>query len=518
MSELLRRDLAAEIHVRSEGDGRTLDLRLLPWDQVTETADGREMFRRGAFAGTDPAGIVIEAMRHDGELVGRGLELEERDDAAYLTARISETRAGDDLLTLVRDGVLRRVSVAFEQPRGGASRRGDGVTERRRVELRRVAVLERGAYPTAGVLAIREESKVTDAIEPVAEAPAPPDLSPILDRLGELDARIGALSTIPTIAPLQYRARTLGELLTTAYDDRAEGKGLLKRVLSDQLTGDNPGLVPPGVSRQAALIVSAGRPAIDAVGTDPLPSSGMTTQWPILTTPLTGLIAIQAAEKTAVISAKVSFDAGTAPIRTFAGGSDISYQLIRRSDPPYLEQYARVMLAAYAMTTDKQFTLDMLSLAAGSVVLTPAMDAAAIVAALVQASIDVQTATGSPASAVVVAADLFAAIAKAYAPTSVNPMATGGTALASTLEVSVSGLRITYDPNLAAGTGFVTNGVAAAWQEDGPFQITVDDAEKLGQNTAYWGLGATAVYAPAGVIEVVPVVGATATTRTREAK
>ncbi len=53
-----------------------------------------------------------------------------------------------------------------------------------------------------------------------------------------------------------------------------------------------------------------------------------------------------------------------------------------------------------------------------------------------------------------------------------------------------------------AGTAIVSNRLTAAWHEDGPFQASEEDVAKLGRNVAYWGMGAPAVYLPAGVVIV----------------
>ena len=46
------------------------------------------------------------------------------------------------------------------------------------------------------------------------------------------------------------------------------------------------------------------------------------------------LVGEQTVEKADVTSVKVSFKKASVPIKTYAGGSDISWQLIRRSQPP----------------------------------------------------------------------------------------------------------------------------------------------------------------------------------------
>src|SRR5262245_6949647 len=182
-------DADVSLRAEPEGDGRTLDIRLLRWGEVATTEDGPEVFPRGAFEGTDATRVTIESQRHGGELVGRGLAIEERDDAPYLAARVSQTRAGDELLTLVNDGVLRSASIVFAAVPGGHRMRPDGVTERRRVDLRRVAILERGAHPGAQVLAVRRAANMDqiENTEPQTAPPAPVDLGPLLGRLDGIE-------------------------------------------------------------------------------------------------------------------------------------------------------------------------------------------------------------------------------------------------------------------------------------------------------------------------------------------
>src|SRR4029077_19915030 len=118
MTELLRRELGGELAIRSEAE-RVIEMRLLRWDEVADTPQGRERFIRGAFRGTDPATVALEAIGDHGaqgaRLTGRGIELTERDDGPYGAFRVSRTAAGDELLELARDGVYRSASVLFAE-------------------------------------------------------------------------------------------------------------------------------------------------------------------------------------------------------------------------------------------------------------------------------------------------------------------------------------------------------------------------------------------------------------------
>jgi hypothetical protein len=249
-------------------------------------------------------------------------------------------------------------------------------------------------------------------------------------------------------------------------------------------------------------ILDRGRPTIKAFGVDSPGPSGMEVNWPYFDGNLLALVGVQTTEKTAVTSARVDLKKGSEDLLTYAGGSDISYQLIRRSSPSYRDSYMRIMFAAYSAVTDNA-AADGLT-AGQNVVYVPAGDTtgAGLRSALFEASVLVEAATGSPAEFALVATDLFVAIggmtniyAAPYGTTNV-----AGTADASSLSVNVNGIRVIHEPYFTNGKAIVSNGQAASWYEDGPFTVVAEDVEKLGQNVAVWGLGAFGVHLPMGIV------------------
>jgi len=508
MDELMRAEAGAIQMREGENEGRTVELRIVPWDAVAQTSDGPERFRRGAFRGVDAGRVTIEAGRHGGPLVGRGLALEERDDAAYLTARIAPTPNGDELLTLAREGVYQDVSVVFV-PRS-SKRASDGVTERHAVDLRRVAILERGAYPGAQVVAVRAEP---DDSEEEGQMSETIDLAPVTDRLERMEQRMEALA-IQAATPVAaepsgiYRFRSAGEYLKAAAEDRDLAREL-GRALADDTTADNSGLIPPGWLREVQGIVNFGRPGITAFGTAPLPATGMEVRYPYIYTDETGsdaeLVAVVEAEKTEIASAKISVTTGNVGIGTFAGGADVSYQLIRRSDPAYLDVWARYMARAWANVTENAFLGNIWGFGANTsdtYNISSDTDGDELLSLLFEASVQVETATGAPAEFVLASSDWFTALAAksrivpAYAG---NMSMAVGNATASTLAVSVNGLPVIHCRQLGSSRFIVSNRLAAKWHEDGPFSISAEDVAKLGQNVAVWSLAAPIVYVPDGV-------------------
>lgn len=531
--QLLRTTVAGDrLSVRSESE-RIVEMRIVPWGVVGQTSEGPESFARGAFRGTNPADVTIEAIGPHGmapgvRLVGRGESLEERDDGAYLAARISRTAAGDELLELVRDGVYRKASIVFAPIR---SRSVAGVAERQLVDLRRVGIVERGAYSSAEVLAVRSlgDSAMTEPRDPTpTPEPPEPDPEPVpgariirttenadalealrRDMLGRMTA-LEARGVARVASPLA-RWGTFGEYLHDASGDPAAAV-LFARVFADQITGNNPGVTPPTYLTEIAGNITAVRGAVSGFGgPKPLGSSGMTIRFPTYAGDLTALVGKQAAQKTEITSVRVDITEGTATIETFAGGSDISYQLIRRSEPPYLEAYGRIMLAGWALVTEKEFETDLLAGATGTFVFDPtgATDAE-IRAAFFAASAKVKAATGSPASVVLASSDVFASLGGALTPAAYGTQNLTGTAQASTLRVSVSGLEVVEAPFFAASTILFGNASAAGWHEDGPMVATAEDVARLGQNRAIWSMGASAIYVPAGLVKNTLVLGTAA--------
>jgi len=88
-------------------------------------------------------------------VIGRAIEL--RDDAAGLWGawRVSETPAGEETLTLIKDGVLDELSVGFRERQN--RRLEDGTIERVTADLVEVSIVMLGAYGrNALVSAVRE--------------------------------------------------------------------------------------------------------------------------------------------------------------------------------------------------------------------------------------------------------------------------------------------------------------------------------------------------------------------------
>lgn len=167
MSETLTRSIDIE-----PGDGRELLGVAYRYDHPSLVRDPgappyREAFTRMAATKTiTQRGTVPLMLIHDdrGRLPVGVATFEAGPDSLLFRARISETRDGDDALTLVNDGALRSVSVRFKPLQ---SARRDGVVVRQEIALRELSLVPTGfgAHEGAEVLAVRHEAAGTPRLD-----------------------------------------------------------------------------------------------------------------------------------------------------------------------------------------------------------------------------------------------------------------------------------------------------------------------------------------------------------------
>lgn len=185
-------------HVPAElaGDGRTLIARIVPYGVTARVADPPdylpydECFEKGAFDrqvnAANRVGVFLN-FRHRqglGDIVGRGVKLEERPDGLHGEFRLLAHSDGEKARELIEAGDLNELSLEFRPVR---QRVVDGVVHRVKVILDAVALTPTGSYPGAEVLALREEADI--------EFP-PPDP---LEFDPELAARLARFASVPVL-------------------------------------------------------------------------------------------------------------------------------------------------------------------------------------------------------------------------------------------------------------------------------------------------------------------------------
>ena len=493
------RETTENSDIAGQGYGRAV-----PYGLDTQIGNVRESFAANAFRPEDVIGKPL-AYRH-GEPIGVITAAENKPDGLYIDFNIANTVQGRDAATLIRTGSAKGLSVGFS-PSKSVWNRAKTTVQHLAANLAEVSITHMPAYATAGVSAIREEEMSVETVE-VEAAPAV---------TADIEAREAIASVREQLAAVESRSFVSEPVhpLAQYRDFGAYSKAVLageveSRALVDQVTDNNPGVMPPNWMLQVQGIIDLGRRVITGVG-GPMSAgtAGMDINWPYFDGSLTAIVEAQANEKDEVNSVAINLEKGTATLDTYAAGSDISYQLLQRSSPSYLDAHNRIMAASYATVTDRKFTQDLWLDGTGLQDYDFAADTtgAGFREAIFGASVKVEDATQSPASAVFVSTAVFNKIGgwSTFQPEPYTVQNVSGVATASTLRVNVSGLpviRATWLDTNAAYNAIVTNGAAARWVEDGPRLATAENVGKLGRDLAIYGYGVTAAFLPAGIVRV----------------
>lgn len=495
-------DFALDVREGIPADGviATMYGRAVPYDTETSIGSVRESFAPGSF---DAAAVVGRplAWRHDAP-IGVITHASNEADGLYITANILDTVQGRDAATLAKAGAVTGLSVGFTPTKSAWSKAGDAVRHLA-ASLAETSLTHMPAYATAGVASIREkedtmsEQTVEETTAVAVDIEARESIASVRGDIAALEAR--AFAGHAEAHPLaQYRS--FGEYSQAVMSGETESRAIV-----DQITSDNPGLMPPQWMSDVKNIVALGRPGISAMGVMSAGASGMDYAWPYFDGDLSLIVAAQATQKTDLNSVLIKIKKATASLATYGAASDISYQLLQRSSPSYLDSHNRIMAASYALITDNVFVdaLDAASIPQNYNLSTDT-DGSKLRAAVFQASVAVETATGSPASVVLMSSSAYIKLGgwSTFLPAPYGTVNLSGTATASSLGVSVSGLPVVHDRNLPAGSILVTNSSCAKWIEDGPRLAEVDVVTKLGRDVAIYGYGTTAIYTAAGIISL----------------
>jgi HK97 family phage prohead protease len=262
MSEQDPERLVREVTFAVEGDGRTIEARIVPYNTPTQVVDRPEhggtgvpyleRWRPGAFAKQAKAPHRVEVylnFEHEPGIrgiVGHGVALREEPDALYGTFRVHPGPDGDKALHMVNEGILTGLSVEAIPTR--TERTSEGIVDRVRAFLDKVSLCRAGlaAYQAAEVLAVREAPPEPDDAEEAEEAEPEPavvtwDNEVIRSAPDSADSEEKVIQAEEKVSPQQ--AEAIRRKWAEATRRSAEVNEMLKRV------GVEP-LVRRAISRQ----------------------------------------------------------------------------------------------------------------------------------------------------------------------------------------------------------------------------------------------------------------------------
>ncbi|EHK80859.1 phage major capsid protein [Rhodococcus pyridinivorans] len=324
----------------------------VPWGEVTTRIGYPETFDEGSIPDGAEGTLHVNhgGQRSElpiGRFVGRSTP------AGYrITAQISRTARGDEVLALVRDGVLKHFSVGFVPVEH--EMRGDTVA-RTKVILRETSIVERPAYEGAVIDSVRSAATEGDTEMPQEQLDALRDelRSEYEGKITELERRMATQLDRPAGGPVQFKARSGGEFLKgLARGDKAiidEYRSVVEGLETRAYTGatlETDSLARPAWLNKILRLTDRKRPLTTLFRSEPLPADGMSYEYPYVSAE-TGTVTEQVNEGDDLSFTNIQIKTDSATIRTVGGYTSLSRQAIERSSVAFLDASLRWLAIQY---------------------------------------------------------------------------------------------------------------------------------------------------------------------------
>jgi len=438
--------------------------------EIGNTNLGGVVFEAGSIEIDDPSKIKLLSQHDVKKPIGRMVTATVKPDGIYATFKLSRSTGGNDALVMAQEGLVSGLSVGAEIIASAPSRAGHTVVTA--AKLKEVSLVTEPAFKSAQVLEIAAEE-----IELPAEPNTQPESEAVVENTPDTVAAPEVEATAveaarPTVAAPAYTKERTAPITSAQYLEAsiksALGDDDSRRVVraADDSTSTNTGLTLPQHLNSFITDTFTGRPVFDAVTRNALIDSGMSFTVPRLyTNAATANTAPEVAdvnEGASVTDTGMTSAYDTVNINKFAGLNRISWELIDRSSPSFMELLMAELRKAYEKATDTAVLTELISSG------TTATSVAATAAGL-QSFISVEGAAaykgtgGDFANKLVANTDQWAAIT-GYADTTGRAlysaqgptMNASGTAVASSVRGNILGTDLIVDHNIAA-SGVVDN-------------------------------------------------------------
>ena len=427
--------------------------------EIGNTNLGGVVFEAGSIEIDDPSKIKLLSQHDMKKPIGRMLTATVRPDGIYATFKLSRSSGGNDALVMAQEGLVSGLSIGAEIIASAPSR--DGHTIVTAAKLKEVSLVTEPAFKSAQVLEIAaEEVLPAEQVQPESEPQVEETTkveAPAVEAAAEEAAR-------PTVAASHYVRERTAPITSAQYLEAsiksALGDDEARRTVraADDSTSTNTGLTLPQHLNSFITDTFSGRPAFDAVTRQSLIESGMSFTVPRLYTQATSADTAPAVadvnEGASVTDTGMTSAYDTVSVNKFAGLNRVSWELIDRSSPAFMELLMAELRKAYEAATDKAL------IAAFTADGTQATSVATTAAGL-QSFISVEGAKaykgtgGDFANKLVASTDQWAAIT-GYADTTGRALYSAqgatqnasGTAVASSVRGNILGTDLIVDHNI----------------------------------------------------------------------
>jgi len=484
-----------------DNEQRTISGVAVPYGDTIKVGGIEERFERGSI--TDIEGVKLFSQHKDPiGLVTRG---EETEDGFLIEARISETAKGEETLTLLKDGVLNKLSVGFSPVK---DRKEDGVIVREEVKLKEVSVVAFPAYSNADVLSVREDAPAeTNTLEITMETNN--DMVEVREELDTLSREIASLREAAPVVSAAPSWNSYGDFVKAVVRGDEEAVEMTRAYAGAVVSADGPDSIGRDAwVNESLLLVDHGRPSLNAFRRAGLPEAGLNIDFPAVKAN-TIATDVQASQGDTLTFGKLSLETKTTPVKTIGGWTDVSRQTIERSSVAYLSEVFRAMSLAYGKQTNDLF-IENLDAGTYTTLSAVATTAEGVTGAVADASIDIYSNAGGRPEFILASTDVWKTLVTLFAEDG-RPIVGGnapvnniGTSNLPTLSANLFGLEVIVDPALDAGTLYIANSNAiTTWESGGaPYRLSDEDITNLTNQFSVYGYVAYGTIYPEMIVKV----------------
>lgn len=316
-----------EFVARADVAERTITGIAVPYGQTANIGAYQERFAPGAIDSVDD----VKLFYGHTEPIGKVIEGRDTETGFEITAKLTEgVQRADEVLALMRDGVLNKFSVGFVPLE---SERDGNTVIRTKVALKETSIVPFPAYEGANITEVREEVANPQPVKETMSENLEFDMRSLQDEVAEIRRTLEAQPETPAEeAPVAFRSAA--ELLKAV----AKGDAQAERAYTGATTADS--VVKNGWVGDLTRIVDEAATLRGVFASGTLPSEGNFIEYAVLDAN-TMDVDVQVAEGDDLPFGKVSLTTETAPVKTLGGYTQLTRQEIERSSVNILDHSLR---------------------------------------------------------------------------------------------------------------------------------------------------------------------------------
>jgi len=434
--------------------------------EVGNTSAGKVVFEKGAIAlPEDPKTVKLLNQHDTRQPLGKATQFTEQEDGIYASFKVSRSNRGTEALILAEEGLQSGLSVGVEVIK---SKQKGNIMVVSAAKLLEVSLVTEPAFKSAQVLdvaaeetpeAVEEEITPTEsetAVENTPETVAAPAVEAAAVEAARPTVVTATTFVRERVAPITGAQYLEANIKAALGDDEA------RRVVraADDSTSTNTGLTLAPHLNTFITDTFTGRPAFDAVTRAALTESGMSFTVPRLytnnATPNTAPTVADTNEGSAPSETGMTSSYDTVTVNKFSGLQRVSFELVDRSSPAFMELMMVELRKAYEKATDAALIAELI--ASGTAATNVATTAAGLQSFIAVEGAAAYKGTGGDfANKLVASTDQWAAIA-GYADTTGRALYSAqgptynasGVAVATSVRGGVLGTDLIVDHNISA--------------------------------------------------------------------